>query len=126
VIIFIQEVTVGRTGFLVDPDEVELAGLYRRAQELQGEGIEATVLSPKAPAGGAAPMIVTLAEEAGADMIVVGNRGQGPLARLLLGSVALRLLQTAPCPVLMVPSRQEPEASTAVAGVTHSSLRYRG
>jgi nucleotide-binding universal stress UspA family protein len=68
-------------------------------------------------------MIVKLAEEAGAYMIVIGNRGHGLLARLFLGSVALRLLQTAPCPVLVVPSRQEPETSTASAGGAHGSLR---
>jgi nucleotide-binding universal stress UspA family protein len=39
------------------------------------------------------------------DLLVVGNRGHGPIAGLFLGSVALRLIQTAPFPVLMVPCR---------------------
>ncbi len=37
-------------------------------------------------------------------MIVVGTRGRSPLAGLLAGSVAQRLLHVAPCPVLAVPA----------------------
>ena len=40
------------------------------------------------------------------DLIVVGNRGHGPLAGLLHGSVAPRLLQAASLPVLLVPSAE--------------------
>ena len=38
-----------------------------------------------------------------ADLIVAGARGVSSLAELLLGSTAERLLQRAPCPVLVVP-----------------------
>jgi hypothetical protein len=55
------------------------------------------------------------AAEAGADMIVAGNRGHGPLAGLVLGSVALKLLRTAPYPVATVPWRHTSEPSTAGA-----------
>jgi len=36
------------------------------------------------------------------DLVVVGHRGRGALARLLLGSVADRLVQICPKPVLIV------------------------
>lgn len=52
--------------------------------------------------------ILDLAKEADVDLIVVGDRGYGPLAGLMLGSVALRLLQAARFPVLLVPTQREP------------------
>jgi nucleotide-binding universal stress UspA family protein len=40
----------------------------------------------------------------GADMIVLGRRGMGGFARLMMGSVTSQVAQHAPCPVLIVPS----------------------
>jgi nucleotide-binding universal stress UspA family protein len=117
-IIHVQEAIVGRGSIFIDPNEAAVAALHRTAQHLRDEGIETTVSVSRAPASGAARAIVDLATEAGADVIVVGNRGHGPLAGLVLGSVALRLLQAAPCPVLMVPSRHTPGTSTAIADLT--------
>jgi nucleotide-binding universal stress UspA family protein len=46
--------------------------------------------------------IVRLAAEQHAHMIVMGTQGRTGLDRLLLGSVAERVVRTAPCPVLTV------------------------
>ena len=124
VIIHVQEIA-GRAGILVDSNDAALAGLHRTAQQLQEEGIDAAVLWSRATAGGTARMIVELAEDAGADLIVVGNRGEGPLTKLMLGSVASRLLQTARCPVLMVPARQQAERSTVTSDIPPGLVRSR-
>ena len=39
---------------------------------------------------------------AGADLLVVGSRGRGPVRGILLGSVALHCAMHAPCPVMVV------------------------
>lgn len=46
--------------------------------------------------------IVRLARELEADLIILGSHGRSGFARLLLGSVAERVIGTAPCPVLVV------------------------
>ena len=48
--------------------------------------------------------IVDYAKEAGVDLIVMGTHGRGAVAHLLMGSVAERVVRTAPCPVLTVRS----------------------
>lgn len=46
--------------------------------------------------------IVHLAEDIGADLIVIGSRGLGGLRRALLGNVADSVVRHAHCPVLVV------------------------
>ena len=41
-------------------------------------------------------------ETASADLVVLGTHGRGPVAHMLMGSVAERVVRTAPCPVLTV------------------------
>ena len=41
-----------------------------------------------------------------AELIVMGSHGRGTMGRLLLGSVAQRVLHEARCPVMIVPHRQ--------------------
>lgn len=41
------------------------------------------------------------------DLLLLGSRSYGPIARTLLGSVSSRLIHQAPCPVLVIP-RPEP------------------
>jgi nucleotide-binding universal stress UspA family protein len=47
--------------------------------------------------------------EKGVDLLVMGSRGYGPLGSVLLGSVSSDLVRQAPCPVLVIPRRAEPE-----------------
>jgi nucleotide-binding universal stress UspA family protein len=50
----------------------------------------------------AAEGIVEAAQEIGAELIVIGSHGRGGMARLLLGSVASKVITLAKVPVLVV------------------------
>jgi nucleotide-binding universal stress UspA family protein len=52
--------------------------------------------------GNAADAIVRAARSKHADVIVMGTHGRTGFSRLLMGSVAQRVVGTAPCPVLTV------------------------
>ena len=55
-----------------------------------------------APAG----EIVRYAKDADVDLIVMGTHGRGLVAHMVLGSVAEKVVRTAPCPVLTVRNSQ--------------------
>lgn len=46
--------------------------------------------------------ILTYAEDQNADMIIIGTHGKSELTKILLGSVANRVLKQAHCPVLVM------------------------
>jgi nucleotide-binding universal stress UspA family protein len=46
--------------------------------------------------------IVRYARDQQIDLIIMGTHGRGPIAHVLLGSVAERVVRKAPCPVLTV------------------------
>jgi len=52
--------------------------------------------------GSPAEVIVSMAEEQNADLIVMGARGLGPVKERLLGSVSHRILTLAPCATFIV------------------------
>ena len=78
--------------------------LDARIAELGGHGIKA---SWRATAGVPFEQIVNVAAEERADMIVIGTHGRTGLNRVLLGSVAERVIRLAPCPVLTVRHPEE-------------------
>jgi nucleotide-binding universal stress UspA family protein len=49
--------------------------------------------------------ITSYATSEGIDLIVMGTHGRAGAAHALMGSVAERVIRTAPCPVLVVPAR---------------------
>lgn len=65
--------------------------------------------------GGAAGTLIA-AVDAG-DLLVVGSRGHGGFAELLLGSVSLQCVHHAPCPVVVV----HPPTETSDHGDSHES-----
>lgn len=62
----------------------------------------ASRISTKSGFGDPAEEIIALAKDQQADLIVLGSRGHGRIAGLLLGSVAQKTLGHASCPVLVV------------------------
>jgi nucleotide-binding universal stress UspA family protein len=59
--------------------------------------------------GDAGRQIVAAAKEVGADLIMMGRHAKGPLARMILGSVADYVVRHAPCPVLTMSHPAEAE-----------------
>ena len=52
--------------------------------------------------GSAAEAIINVARTRGSDLIVMGSRGLGTLAGLVMGSTSQKVVSHAPCPVLIV------------------------
>ena len=62
---------------------------------------DAVVVETQLIEGPPAPAILRVAEEEGCDLIVIGSRGRGQIAGILLGSVSSTVAQRAHCPVLI-------------------------
>jgi len=75
------------------------AALEERITKARAEGIRArSTLRTGMPHD----EIVGLARDERADLIVIGTHGRGGMSRVMLGSVADRVVRLAPCPVLTV------------------------
>lgn len=93
-----------------------MPGMYEKTEANEREMVEGevrTVLgaTPAVPVeiaircGSTATELLDAAK--GADLLVVGSRGRGGFASLLLGSTALQCIHHAPCPVTVVRSPAE-------------------
>ncbi|MDR7542975.1 MAG: universal stress protein [Armatimonadota bacterium] len=68
------------------------------ASVLQAQGVSHSVEVLEGPAARA---ILDVSRVRTCDLIVMGSRGLGPLGAALLGSVSLKVVQEASCPVLI-------------------------
>ncbi len=84
----------------------EAGAIVTRTVKAVDERIAASGRALSGVPGGA---IVAACEELGADLLIAGSRGYGPLRRVLLGSVSTQLAHKAPCPVLVVPRPKSEE-----------------
>lgn len=85
--------------------EDEAEELFRRARGELGD-LEAECLVQTAPS--AAHALVEVAESREADLIVVGSTHRRGVGLALLGSTAERVIQGAPCAVMVAPDGYEP------------------
>src|SRR5215210_3133205 len=101
--IFLQSYpgTLGYYGKLYEQIEEESRQRLRK-QSLRVKAAGGTVAGAHLRMGEVALEIVALAEELGADLIVMGSRGLGGVRRALMGSVSDSVVRHAHCPVLVV------------------------
>ena len=117
-IVHVRERLVGRPAGPLHVNEEELTDRVKaQADELAKAGYDTHVHIEPTVGTQPAHIIAEHAKRCGADLIVTGTRGHGPVAGLLLGSVTTRLLHVAPCPVVVVPSNV-PDATGERAAAT--------
>jgi nucleotide-binding universal stress UspA family protein len=86
--------------WMVNPREDVQGVLDGEAERIKGEGVDD--VATYAREGDPADAILDVAEETGADLIVVGNKGMTGARRFLLGSVPNKVSHHAPCNVMIV------------------------
>jgi len=107
----------------------ESGGLRHEAERILAEAVltaaetDASVKTETVLVTGAAPTVL-IAEAVGADMVVLGDRGLGVVGDLLIGSVALRVIEHSAVPVLVVKGHTDPDGPVIV-GFDGSTGAYR-
>jgi nucleotide-binding universal stress UspA family protein len=80
-------------------DERDLDALTAR---LDAEGVPHDIRHLDIGTGTASDAVLSVAQEVGAELLVVGIRRRSPVGKALLGSNAQRIILSARCPVLTV------------------------
>ena len=85
--------------WMVNPREDVESTLKDGAESVESAGVEAETFARE---GDPADAILDVAEEKGADLIVVGNKGMTGAKRFVLGSVPNKVSHHAPCSVMII------------------------
>lgn len=89
---------------LADYNEVAADELYALKQEIANiKGVEKVGIETRIEEGFLYSAIRRVAEEDGADLIVMGTKGATGAVEFFVGSNTEKVIRTAPCPVLAVP-----------------------
>ncbi|MBJ7329433.1 MAG: universal stress protein [Solirubrobacteraceae bacterium] len=94
-----SKVAPGDLQWMVNPREDVDATLEAAADSVRALGVDVRTYARQ---GDPADAILDVAEEIGADLIVVGNKGMTGAKRFLLGSVPNKVSHHAPCSVLII------------------------
>ncbi len=81
-----------------------LEGWRAEAEQRAGSPVHASLVS-----GDPATAIVSYARDRHCDLLVIGTHGRGGIRRVMLGSVAERVVRRAECPVLVIGERARVE-----------------
>jgi len=83
-------------------------GLQKQlAKSLEAHRAAGVTLEGKLVAGAPVEAVLDVAKEAGADYVVIGTHGRTGLARMVIGSVAERMVRLSPVPVIVVPTKKK-------------------
>lgn len=108
VVLYVAPSLTQYVGFHVPPSSIEsfVGGIVDGAEQTMEKFIEehfkGLAAAGKVTTGYAAEEILTVAQENGADMIVMGTHGRKGIDRILFGSVAEKVVKSAPIPVFTV------------------------
>ena len=83
-------------------DELIADSIARLSDRLRSSDLRELRATPAAVIGTPAWSIIEYATAHEMDLIIMGTHGRGGMSHLLMGSVAERVVRTAPCPVLTV------------------------
>jgi nucleotide-binding universal stress UspA family protein len=126
IVVHVHEFALGRFGRLqVDCGDGAGEGVVETiVSDLRAAGVSAEGEIREAHVGHIATVILSAAEEHEARIIVLGSSSRTDLPRMLLGSVASRLLHMSARPVLIVPRSDRPtRAAPPLATTTAASGR---
>lgn len=92
---------VGAAGYVV-PTAADEKTLDAVSERLTEQGVRFSIRQAEESAERPSEVILAVAEESAAELIVVGVRRTSPVAKAVLGSTVQRVLADASCPVLCV------------------------
>jgi nucleotide-binding universal stress UspA family protein len=95
---------------VTDAEEIRSEpGQARRYLEHVGKNLQLAGLQVDVVvgAGDPAPLIIDRAYKLGVEAIILTTHGRSGLSRLLFGSVTEEVLRDSPCPVIVVPNREQ-------------------
>lgn len=81
-------------------------------EQVDGEATDGVDIRSEVIEGSTVPVLIEAGR--GAALLVVGSRGRGGFAGLLLGSVSQQCAQHPPCPVVILPPVEEDESAERV------------
>ena len=103
-----------------DPDKARHAELKQKLREFYAPDCPLDV-AYRTNEGTAAEEILSVAQEIGSDLIVLGTHGRTGLRWLLAGSVAVSVLHGANCPVMALRSTAEPHQAKEIQVILHAT-----